>query len=122
MKKGFTLIELLGVIIILGIIAVITVPIVQRTILESAEQAYKKQTQSFERAANNYVSADIYKWTKCETISCEVSIAELQDEGYLEAKEIKNPKTDEPIDTSNVVQIYYSNGKFSFKYDKSQDD
>ena len=37
-KKGFTLVELLGVIVILGIIAVITVPLVQRTILENTEE------------------------------------------------------------------------------------
>ena len=38
MKKGFTLVELLGVIVILGIIGMITVPLVQRTIIENNQK------------------------------------------------------------------------------------
>ena len=63
MKKGFTLVELLGVIVVLGIIATITVPLVQRTILENTEEAYQDQIISFERAAKNYVASDIYNMT-----------------------------------------------------------
>ena len=42
MKKGFTLIELLAVIIILGIIALITTPIIQNAINSSSEEALKQ--------------------------------------------------------------------------------
>ena len=121
-NKGFTLVELLGVIVVLGIIAVITIPIVQRTILESTEDAYDEQIQSFERAAGNYVASDVYKMTECETKDCSITLKDLQDLGLLPSGEIINPKTDEPFDMTNEVEIYYTSGKFSYEYDITQDD
>ena len=41
MKKGFTLIELLAVILILGFIALIAIPIVNKMIKESKDSAFK---------------------------------------------------------------------------------
>lgn len=121
-NKGFTLVELLGVIVVLGIIAVITIPIVQRTILESTEDAYDEQIQSFERAAGNYVALDVYKMTECETKDCSITLKDLQDLGFLPSGEIINPKTDEPFDMTNEVEIYYTSGKFSYEYDITQDE
>lgn len=121
MKKGFTLIELLGVIIILGIIATIAVPLVQRTIVESDQTAYLEQVASFEKAAKNYVASDIYNMTSCETKDCEVSLSQLQKGGFLPSGDIKNPKTDSNFNMENVVIISYSGGKFSYKYDTDQD-
>lgn len=116
MKKGFTLIELLGVIVILGIIATITIPLVQRTIVENKETAYKDQINSFEKAAKNYVAANVYKMTECETKECFVTLKQLQSGGFLPTGNIKNPKTDENFDLESEVEITYSNGKFSYKY------
>lgn len=122
-NKAFTLVELLGVIIILGIIATITFPLVQSTILESSENAYDEQVASFKRAAKNYVAADVYKMTGCGTIiDCDISLQTLQNGGYLPAGDIINPKTDENFNLSNVVIIKYENGKFSYTYDTTQDE
>ena len=46
MKKGFTLIELLAVIIILGIIALITTPIIQNAINSSSEEAFENSVNA----------------------------------------------------------------------------
>ena len=61
MKKGFTLVELLGVIVILGIIGMITVPLVQRTIIENNQKLCQDQVTSFERAARNYANKNVYQ-------------------------------------------------------------
>lgn len=120
-NRGFTLVELLGVIVILSIIAVITVPLVQRTILENTEEVYNDQVLSFERAARNYTNSDVYNMTRCEP-SCSISLKELQEKGYLPSGDIINPKTDEKFDMENVVDITYSGKKFSYNYDTSQDE
>lgn len=119
MKKGFTLIELLGVIVILGIIGMITVPIIQGTIIDSRNTAYNDQVDSIKKAAKNYVSNDLYNITsQCEgnskhTIS--VSLTELQEKGFLESGNIKNPKTDKYLDLStSQVAITYTNGTFTY--------
>lgn len=46
MKKGFTLIELLAIIVILGVIALITTPIIQNAINLSSEGAFKSSVNS----------------------------------------------------------------------------
>ena len=50
MKKGFTLVELLAVIVILGVIALITVPIVTRTINSSKTETYEVSVRNYIRA------------------------------------------------------------------------
>ncbi len=119
-NNAFTLVELLGVIVVLGIIAVITVPIVQRTILESTEDAYNEQIDSFEKAAKNYVASDIYNISaRCLNKTCTVSLKILQEKGFLPSGEIINPKTDEPFDLESSVDITYDGDKFSYNYDAS---
>ena len=87
MKKGFTLVELLGVIVILGIIATLTVPLIQRTIIEKNEEAYNLQIKSFEDAAKNWANDHIYELT-CENTCVNpplktLTIEELQKEGLV---------------------------------------
>lgn len=121
-KKGFTLVELLGVIVILGIIATITVPLIQRTIIENTETLYNDQVNSFEKAAKNYVASDVYNMTGCQTRICTVSLKQLQEKGFLPSGDIVNPKTDQKFDMENVVDISYDGSTFSYSYDTSQDE
>ena len=54
MKKGFTLIELLGVIVILGILAVIAVPVIDSSINKNKENLYQTQIQQYFIVLPNY--------------------------------------------------------------------
>ena len=53
-KKGFTLIELLAVIVILGIIALISVPVIVNIIGDAKKGAFKASVQSVFRAYETY--------------------------------------------------------------------
>ncbi len=53
-KKGFTLVELLAVVVILGLIILVTIPAVNRFILNSKEKAFSFAQESMETAAKNY--------------------------------------------------------------------
>ena len=56
MKKAFTLVELLAVIVILGIIATITLPIIANNIEKSRKEIYRTNAQTALDAAKEYVS------------------------------------------------------------------
>ena len=121
-NKAFTLVELLGVIVILGIIATITVPLIQRTIVENTNKAYEEQIASFEKAAENSVAKDIYNMTKCQTETCTVTLRALQEQGLLPSGDIVNPKTDKNFNLNNVVEITYDGTRFDYNYDTVQDE
>lgn len=93
-NKGFTLAELLGVIAVLGIIAMITVPAINRSLNQGKEDLYNTQIEQIKKSLQDYYAEhlsempDVIDSKACKTIS------ELQDEGYLPL-DIQNPKTND---------------------------
>lgn len=110
MRKGFTLVELLGVIVILGIIGVIVTPVVQNLIKESGVDACKIQVESFIKAAKNYTSQNPYKDYSSVTLS------KLQEDGFLEGGEIKNPTGGNFDLNSSVIITKNGYGNYSYTY------
>ena len=107
-KKGFTLIEILAVIIIIGIVAIISIPTVSQYIKSAENTTYKSYENSMKEATKNRI-------TKClvdNDSSCVlpekidekriVYLSELIDNGFLD--EMKSPETKElcEIDVSYV--------------------
>ncbi len=118
MKKGFTLVELLGVIVILGIVGVIVTPLIMNAINESRQTASDSQKIAIERAAKNYVNANMYTIDdKCKTAEgCKVSIATLKKEGFLEDKVIKDAITEEVITDSDTVTISKNGNRYKYTF------
>ena len=116
-KKGFTLVELLAVIVIIGVVALITVPSMAKNISSSKERLYKIQVQDIELAAKKWAT-DSYELLDKEYLnSSYVSITMLQQLGYLSKEKMLNPKN------KNIMQgcievAYNMNGKtYSYTYD-----
>ncbi len=55
-KKGFTLIELIRVIILLGVIGVITVPVVKKIINNTKKESFKDSVYGIVEAVDLYYS------------------------------------------------------------------
>lgn len=87
MKKGFTLVELLAVLVIVGIVAGITTPVVSKMIKSSKQKAYDNQISFIERKAmewsvSNSESLDLFY----------VTIEELANTGYIDEEHLTDPR------------------------------
>ena len=99
-KKGFTLVELLGVIAILGIIALIIIPVVDSSNKKIKKKAYETQKDSIILALKDYKTStpELFYNTNVVTLT----LGELKELGYIDY-DIRNPKTEMCI--SNNLQL-----------------
>lgn len=125
MKKGFTLVELLGVIVILGIIAMIAIPTINSALNSSRQKAYDEQIKTLEDTARTYMSKNSLKLpSQSEGSKCCLSVSVMKQSGLLTDEDIKNPKYKEgSSDTTenfenfngNVI-ITFTNNKYKYAY------
>lgn len=104
MKNGFTLAELLGVIAILGVIALITVPAINRSLDSGREDLYETQIEQLKKGAEDYYTEHLDEMPNMDGDMACKTIEELQKDGYLPL-DIKNPKTDKPFSALTKVCV-----------------
>ena len=131
MKKGFTLIELIMVICLLGIIAIITVPVITKLINNSKDESYKEQKKLVINAAKQYMTAE--KSKREFGISTCINVSDLQKFGYLSKNSIKNPKYVQGSEEEEKNFEFFDHGSvrataingedsFQYSYEYSKDD
>lgn len=105
MKKGFTLVELLGVIAIIGIMALITVPIITNNLKSASKTDYEKFKNNLYLAAETYIENNSEKYNLNEPDDFVfIELQELVNNEYLNKKTI-NPLTKEPIVLTNTILV-----------------
>ena len=126
---GFTLVELLAVIIILGLIAIITIPTIVNQLKENKEELYDAQIELIKAGAVSYVteqiahpSSDSDIWdvvsNKKSGSVVSVSLRTLQGTGAVNYN-ISNPLCDgdniyfDPDDTK--INMTYDGKEFSYE-------
>lgn len=117
MNKGFTLIELLAVLVILGIIAVLTIPTIRDVLYESQDNAYKLVVKKIETRANDYVIDKELDETITSTNPVDVFVNQLLVENYLTNKDLVDPRDEgDNIDADNsYVRFSLVDGELQYE-------
>lgn len=117
MKKGFTLIELLGIILIIGLIALVSGPIIINTLKSTEKTNYEKFKKNLYLATESYLTnnQNKYKLNEPDDFAF-IKLSELVNNEYLN-KSIVNPKTKETINLNHTIFVKVLNDytkKFEF--------
>ena len=110
-RKGFTLAELLAVIVILGIITSITVPIVTDQIDKYKTKVCVTQYDNILNAARSYGADHLTELGKSKTITLKT----LNDDGYIDASNMKDPITKNTISQDLKIIIEKVGKKYKYR-------
>ncbi len=104
-NKAFTLIELIAIILIIGMLILITIPIIGDVIEHSKEQAHDEQVNKIEQAALSYATENTGTLFPDGINSVEVNVETLQLEGYLPKTDIYSPLTVDIMDGCVTISL-----------------
>ncbi len=113
-RRGFTLVEILTAIILLGILAIIIVPVIENTLKKTGDKLYEGQISNIKSATKNWASKNPYELPENEGETITITLGQLQEEGFID-KNIKNPKNKEKF--SSALKIIITKEKENFHYE-----
>ena len=116
MKKGFTLIELLGVIVILGVIALISIPPILNQLNSSKDTINEATLKLIYSAGSLYLDERHNDYIRTPgNVFC-VTLRELVADGKLESP-VTDASTGKEIDLGKYVQYTVNNhGGLNYEY------
>lgn len=112
-NKGFTLVELLAIIILLGVIALIVFPNINKVLSSSGEQANEIQKKQIIKAAQSWAAEHTSSISEFEPYFLDVFT--LVDEGYIGEDEVLEPTTDRMLDGCVVINLSYDSYDYNYR-------
>ena len=114
-KKGFTLVELLAVVVVLGIISVISVPVVKNITKDAKEKGLQKQIDVILESAKNWAvqNTDLLPEGASSIL---VKVDTLKKEGLLENKKIINPVNNKEMNKCAKISYNENYNQYEYEY------
>ena len=112
-NKGFTLIELLGIIIILGVIALIAIPAIGSLTRQNEERLYKVQLDSIKSGLKTWGDANS-KFLPVDNKSITINLGILKLSGFAD-EDIENPLEDNAC-FPNELPLTIKNNRTTYEY------
>ena len=103
-EKGFTLVELMGILVILGLLLVLTVPSITNTLKKSQDNQVAEYEKTVCMAAKSYIEVNRYSYPKTIVFST------LRNNGFL-SPNLKNPSRDTVDGGKSKVTIKLTDGE-----------
>ena len=113
-KSGFTLAELLGVIIIIGVLALLILPTIDNSIEENKNKLYQTQLKNIEEAANNWAAHHMMELPENENESIVIHLSDLKNGGYID-QNISDPRNGELFSDDMMITIIRKNNKYVYE-------
>lgn len=113
-NKAFTLVELLGVIIILGIIALIATISITNSMKNSKEELYQIQIDNIINGAKTWASSNVFELPENDGDAIYLTLSELKQAGFIE-KDITNPLTNELFSDQLQVKITKVDSNYNYE-------
>ena len=115
MKKGFSLVELLAVIVILGLVVLISIPIVNNSINKAKEEAREVQIEEIIKAAKKYAIKNSYILPEVAGTYSHIEVQTLIDENYIDTDKIIDPVTETEL--TGCISICYKCSEVEYEYE-----
>ena len=111
--KGFTLVELIGVVVILGLIALVALPPILNSIRKTQGNISDASQKILYSAAEVYVSENINSYPRVDgSVYC-ITIGSLVSNNLLPTK-VYDAVTGEEIGQDNIVEVSVNQGQYSY--------
>ncbi len=114
-KKGFTLAELIGVIVVLALICLVSVPAIANVLKTNKKSLCETQLNNVLAAARNYASENLLSMPANDGDLKTITIQDLIDNGFID-QNIENPVTKENFDSEIEITIKKVGKKLEFSF------
>lgn len=115
-KKAFTLVELLAVITIIGVLALIALPTIEKITKENQQKVYQQQLDNIVLSLKSWASDNKEFLPENENENLTVTLGNLKSEGYIEY-DVKNTLTNKCFDNSMALIITKVKKNYDYSID-----
>lgn len=120
-KRGFTLVEIIGVITILALMLMVSVPALTKSLKQNAQKEYDSYVSNLKMATESYIVKNLSKYPELQVAEGRVyvSLQTLLQEGYIK-KIQKDPSATDDRQPDAILVISNADGTFDYQIIKSE--